>query len=80
MNISYSNKAAKTIGNMDKPTKDRIKTAIEGLPDGDVKQIQGSGVITYRLRVGGWRVLYNIDGDSIFIEKVAPRGQAYKGV
>jgi len=80
MNITLSKKAIKTIDSMDKPTKDRIRTAIENLPDGDTKQIQGGGVSTHRLRVGGWRVLYSIDGDNILIEKIAPRGQAYKGV
>jgi len=80
MNITYSRKAIKTIDSMDKNTKVKIRTAIENLPDGDTKQIRGGGIATHRLRVGGWRVLYNIDGDNIHIEKIAPRGQVYKGV
>ena len=80
MNIFYSNKSAKVISGIDKNTKIRIKAAIEGLPAGDVKQIQGGGIATHRLRVGGWRILFNIDGENIYIEKIAPRGQAYKGV
>ena len=66
---------------MDSTTKQRIKAAIEKLPDGDVKQIKGKNIITHRLRVGGWRVLYSFDGiDKISIEKIAPRGEVYKGV
>lgn len=81
MNIAYSKQAVKIIGRMDSATKQRIKTAIERLPDGDIKQIKGLDVITYRLRVGDWRVLYSFgDNSTIFIEKIAPRGGVYKGV
>ena len=81
MNIIYSKQAAKAINGMDSATKQRIRAAIEKLPDGDTKQIKGHKITTYRLRVGGWRVLYSFgDGDTISIEKIAPRGEVYKGV
>ena len=65
---------------MDSSTKSRIKVAIDKLPSGDTKQIQREKIITNRLRVGGWRVLYTFDGDNLVIEKIGPRGQVYKGV
>jgi len=81
MNKIYSKQAIKTIAGMDSVTKQRIKTAIEMLPNGDTKQIKGRDITTYRLRVGGWRVLYSyINGDIIAVEKIAPRGGVYKGV
>ena len=81
MKIIYSKQAIKTIQNMDAATKQRMKVAIERLPDGDTKQISGRNITTYRLRVGGWRVLYSIDnGDTISIEKIAPRGEVYRRV
>ena len=80
MNIIYSKQALKSIKRMDTTLKQRIKTAIEQLPDGDTKQIMGRNETTHRLRVGGWRVLYSFDNDTIRIEKIAPRGQVYKGV
>ena len=81
MKITYAKQTVKTINRMDGATKRRIKTAIEQLPDGDTKQIKGRNITTYRLRVGGWRVLYSFDVDGgIFIEKIAPRGEVYKGV
>ena len=81
MDFVYSKQAVKTINHMDKTVKQRIKAAIEKLPDGDVKQLQGQEVTTYRLRVGGWRVLYSLVEDGIIlIEKIAPRGEVYKGV
>ena len=81
MNIIYSKQAAKAIGRMDSVTKQRIGEAIGKLPNGDIKQIKGRDITTYRLRVGGWRVLYSFDDSGIiFIEKIAPRGEVYKGV
>ena len=65
---------------MDISTKDRIKAAIDCLPSGDTKQIQRGKIITNRLRDGGWRILYSIEGNNILVEKIAPRGQVYKGV
>jgi len=80
MNIIYSKQAVKAINRMDGATKQRIKTAIEQLPDGDTKQIKGRKITTFRLRIGGWRVLYFFEnGDTISIEKIAPRGGIYKG-
>ena len=52
MEIRYARMAVKVIEAMDRPTKHRMKEAIEGLPQGDVKRLKGSGEL-YRLRVGG---------------------------
>lgn len=77
----YSKKAAKVINGLDKPTKQRIREGIEGIPNGDIKQIKGRSITTYRLRVGDWRVLFSYsDNDTIIVEKIAPRGEVYKGV
>ena len=78
MQISYSKRAVKTINSMDRPTKQRIRTAIEALPSGDVKPLQGGNGLL-RLRVGGWRVVFSRPAsDTIVIEKIAPRGEVYK--
>ena len=37
-----------------------------------------SGQPGYRLRVGGWRVLYVLDDTGLIIKVVASRGSAYK--
>jgi mRNA interferase RelE/StbE len=81
MNITFSKQAVKTINRMDTTTKQRIKAAIERLPGGDTKQLKERHITTYRLRVGDWRVLYSFeDSSTILIEKIAPRGDVYKGV
>ena len=93
MDIQYSKKAVKVINRLDKPTKSRIKEAIEGIPKGDIKVLQGSEN-SYRLRVGDWRIIFSyfeterkdettgeiITEKAILIEKIAPRGEVYKGV
>lgn len=79
MEIRYSKAAGKAIGEMDRPAKQRIKTAIEKLPDGDVKPLRGSKG-TYRLRVGDRRILFSYPADdTILIEKIGPRGEVYQG-
>ena len=79
MNISYSKAAVKAIAAMDKKTKQRIKNAIEGIPQGDIKPLQGSSTL-YRLRVGNWRIVFSYpDSGELLIERIAPRGDVYKG-
>lgn len=75
--IEYSKKAVKYINSADKATKKRLHDAIEKIPLGDIKKLQGvkDG---YRLRVGDLRVLFTIEEDMIYIDNIIPRGQAYK--
>lgn len=79
MQIEYSKNAVKYINVADKPTKKRLKVAIEKIPYGDIKKLKGidNG---YRLRVGDLRVLFSIEDDIIYIDNIIPRGQAYKGL
>ena len=81
MEISYSKSAVKVINGMDRPTKQRIRAAIEKIPEGDIKKpLQGSKG-SYRPRVGEWRILFSYPAhDIILIEKIGPRGEIYKGV
>ena len=77
MRIEYTREAIKHISKMDKPTKQRLKNAIEKLPAGDVKKLQGY-LVDYRLRVGDLRVIFSVEDDIITVKDVLPRGQAYK--
>ncbi len=79
MNIIFSKQAAKYIKYSDKPTKIRLKESIQKLPAGDVKKLQGYQN-EYRLRVGDLRVLFSIEGDTIVIESILPRGQVYNRI
>lgn len=77
MRIEYEREAVKHIEAQDKSTRQRLKRAIEKLPDGDVRRLQGYKN-EYRLRVGDLRVLFSIKDDIITVKGVLPRGQAYK--
>lgn len=76
MNITFSKPAIKAISRMDVSAKQRIKAAIEKLPVGDVKKLTGYSC-AYRLRVGDWRILFDMKED-IRITNILPRGEAYK--
>ncbi len=79
MDIIYSRASVKVINRLDRPTKQRIRNAVERLPEGDVKPLSGS-VRLYRLRVGDWRIVFSYpDVNTVLIERIAPRGEAYKG-
>lgn len=58
MRIEYSKKAVKVINGLDRPTKARMRNAIERLPEGDVKPLEGREDGIMRLRVGKYRVIY----------------------
>lgn len=74
--VKYSKQAVKFLKKQDVSTRKRIVNAIEMLPSGDVKKLQGTD--GYRLRVGDYRVIFDRNGDIISIEKIENRGQVYK--
>ncbi len=78
LEIHYSKQATKFLNKQDAATRERIKNAINNLPSGDVKKLQGSSY--YRLRVGTYRIIFDKDGTIIFIVKIDNRGQVYKEV
>ncbi len=77
--IVYSKKAVKFLKKQDTVTQKRIVTAISKLPlEGDIKKLQGAD--GYRLRIGNYRILFDINGIIIDIIDIGNRGQIYKGV
>ncbi|MDR2354733.1 MAG: type II toxin-antitoxin system RelE/ParE family toxin [Clostridiales Family XIII bacterium] len=77
MNIVFSKQAVKSIHQADNITKKRIGTALTKLPNGDIARIEGLPGL-FRLRIGGWRILFSfVNDDTIIIEKILPRGNAY---
>lgn len=86
MPIEYAKSAAKALQRMDKGLRHRIHDAIIGLtktpPEGDIKPMQGFKDGRYRLRVGGYRVIYRYDNRGtmivLFIIDVGARGDVYK--
>lgn len=86
MVIEFKKKAIKALNQMDQPTKQRIRKAIEGLtctpPKGDIKPMQGYIDGRYRLRVGQYRIIYRYDQtgavEILLILDIGARGDIYK--
>lgn len=78
MEVQYSKQALKFLKKQDATTRKRIINAINLLPTGDVKALQGRN--DYRLRVGDYRIIFDINGNILLIEAIGNRGQIYKGV
>ncbi|MEE0023599.1 type II toxin-antitoxin system RelE family toxin [Ruminococcus sp.] len=85
MEIRFDKKAKKFIEAQDKPTKQRIRKAIEGLteepPRGDIKTLQGYADGRLRLRVGKYRIVYRYIGGIaviLHIMDIDSRGDIYK--
>ena len=77
--IVYSKKAKKFLSKQNKATQIRLISAIGKLPqEGDIKKLQG--IDGYRLRIGDFRVLFDINGVIKNIIDIGNRGQIYKGV
>lgn len=78
-NIIYTKKARKNIKALDIRVKERVKEGIEKIPFGDIKKLQGYSNL-YRLWIGDYRVIYQTENDTIIIDAILPRGEAYKGL
>ena len=80
MKVKLDGDAVKQYRRLNEPMLGRITSAIDGLkkdpPDGDIKMLKGNS--GFRLRVGGYRILFR-DMDNIrFVYRIAPRGGAYR--
>jgi mRNA interferase RelE/StbE len=71
----------KRLKRIHEPTKSRLILALKKLeqepPVGDIKRMGGKAGY-FRLRVGGYRVLFRIGEREIFVTDIEPRGDVYK--
>jgi mRNA interferase RelE/StbE len=82
--IEYSREAAKTMRSILRNVSNTIRGKIEQLaadplsPNNNIKKL--TGIPGYRLRMGDWRIIYEIYDDRlvILVIAVAPRGGVYK--
>ncbi|MCL2350381.1 MAG: type II toxin-antitoxin system RelE/ParE family toxin [Defluviitaleaceae bacterium] len=77
MKPKFDRIAVKQIEALDKAIKQRIKVGIYKLPAGDVVKLKGYGN-QFRLRIGGYRVIFTMVDKEIIINEVLPRGSSYK--
>lgn len=77
--IVYTKTAYKSLCEYGKDIRQRIIEAIEKIPQGDIKKLQGEKhPPLYRLRVGKYRIVYRIENEEIIIAKIDTRGDIYK--
>lgn len=76
MIIRYSKQATKFLQKQTRQVQQRLISAINKLPSGDVKKMQGNDL--YRLRVGDYRILFSQNHEVLLIEKIGNRGEVYK--
>jgi mRNA interferase RelE/StbE len=77
MDIVLSKRAVKSLNSINEPLLSRIEAGIYGLPNGDVKRLKGYAA-TFRLRIGEYRIIFELTADEIYISDILPRGSAYK--
>ncbi|MCL2236270.1 MAG: type II toxin-antitoxin system RelE/ParE family toxin [Defluviitaleaceae bacterium] len=81
--IRYQKSAIKYLDKQTKATRTRIMDAIDLLPSGEVKKLQGRK--GYRLSIGDFRVIFDFTEETneegapiIYVDTIAPRGDVYK--
>ena len=80
MQVELTRKAARQLDQINEPLKSRIIKALRKLeeepPQGDIVKLAGQD--GYRARIGGYRILFDIETNTVSVYKIAPRGEAYK--
>jgi len=75
--VKYSRAAEKYLDSQTTTARKRIMDAIDDLPAGNVKKLQGRE--GFRLTIGGFRVLFDyLDNSIIDVITIGPRGDIYK--
>jgi mRNA interferase RelE/StbE len=81
MKITLGRNAKKQLDRLNEPMLSRIVKALKELdkdpPKGDIKNLKNE-THKYRLRVGNYRLLFDIFENEIFVGDSTLRGQAYK--
>jgi mRNA interferase RelE/StbE len=78
--IEFKPKAVKDLRNLPKQIQGKILEKIQLMENdvaGDVKKLTNV-TPEYRLRVGNYRVLFEIENDNIMIYRIKPRDKAYQ--
>lgn len=80
MKILYSRTSLKYLQRLEGKAAQRIIQAIDRLPSqGNVKKLKGKKLKNvFRLRTGGYRIIFVIEEDFIKIVKIDTRGDVYK--
>ena len=80
--VEWAKRALKALSRLDRPTQDRILTALDELVSenrGDVRRLASTRPAAFRLRVGAWRIVFSpLEEGSILVPRIGSRGDVYK--
>ena len=79
LHVEFKPRAVKDLEALDRATARRVLEKISGLENnlaGDVKRLTNF-TPEYRLRVGDYRVLFELEGDRVIIYRIKHRSRAY---
>jgi len=81
MTVELAPSVKKYLDSLDASIKSRIKKALRKValepPQGDIVSLSGQD--GFRLRVGKYRVLFDVTDEKIIVYDIGLRGQIYKG-
>jgi len=81
MKVVLHRDAEKYLDRIPEPAKSHVEDALYDLeeepPKGDIRPLAGQQD-TFRLKIGGYRIIFRCKNDSIYVTHIDPRGQAYK--
>jgi len=78
--IEFKPRAVKDLQSISKTTQTKILAKIQAMENdlkGDVKKLTNF-TPEYRLRVGNYRILFEIENELIIIYRIKPRDKAYQ--
>ena len=78
--VELKPRAIKDLKDIPKPDGKRIIEKLKFLEDdiqGDVKKLTNF-TPEYRMRVGDWRILFEVEGEKIIVYRIRHRKEAYK--
>ena len=81
--IEFTREATKALDQMPRNVREMVMGKIEGLardPFGAANVKKLMGLSGYRLRVGNWRVIYDVESGRLVVRvlKIGPRGGVYE--
>jgi len=82
--IRYHPKVKEDVKSLDKPTKEKIKRAIEEKLSTEPliygERLKGTLRDLWKLRVGSYKVIYIVEEETVYVLGIVHRREAYKGI
>ena len=79
--IEWSEEARAAVRRLDKPTAMRVFEVLLRFArtgEGDIKQLPGALADKCRLRIGDYRLLFSLSGETLRVHGVKHRSEAYR--